>query len=98
MARAEEASGGLRTIETAINVAEKTQNPEPLDWFDWDTLIPELADINGMPVRWLNAKQKVEQLRKGRSQQMETQQMIEGAPAAAAMMKTMMPKQPAGTA
>ncbi len=98
MARAEEASGGLRTIETAINVAEKTQNPEPLDWFDWDTLIPELADINGMPIRWLNAKAKVEQLRKGRSQQMETQQMIEAAPAASNVLKTMMPKQPAGTA
>lgn len=98
MARAEEASGGLRTIETAINVAEKTQNPEPLDHFDWDTLIPELADINGMPIRWLNAKQKVEQIRKARSQQMQTQQMIEAAPAASNVLKTMMPKQPAGTA
>ena len=98
MARAEEASGGLRTIETAINVADKTQNPEALDWFNWDTLIPELADINGMPIRWLNAKQKVEQIRKGRSQQAETQQMIEAAPAASNILKTMMPKQPAGTA
>lgn len=98
MARAEEASGGLRTIETAINVAEKTQNPEPLDWFDWDTLIPELADINGMPIRWLNAKAKVEALRKGRSQQAETQQLIEAAPALSNVAKTVMPKQPAGTA
>lgn len=98
MARAEEASGGLRTIETAINVAEKTQNPEPLDWFDWDTLIPELADINGMPMRWLNAKAKVEELRKGRSQNAQTQQMIEAAPAGSAMLKTMMPKQPMGNA
>lgn len=98
MARAEEASGGLRTIETAINVAEKTQNPEPLDHFNWDVLIPELADINGMPYRWLNDLKTIENIRKGRGQQTETQQMIEAAPAASNVLKTMMPKQPAGTA
>ena len=98
MARAEEASGGLRTIETALNIAEKTQNMAPLDHFDWDVIIPELGDINGMPVSWRNSMQKVEQLRKERSQQMDTQQMIEAAPAASAMLKTMMPKQPVGTA
>jgi hypothetical protein len=42
--------------------------------------------------------QKIDQLRKGRSQQMETQQMIEAAPAASNVLKTMMPKQPVGTA
>lgn len=98
MARAEEASGGLRTIETAINVAEKTQNPEPLDHFNWDVLIPELADINGMPVRWLNDARTVQKIRESRGQQAETQQMIESAPAGAAMLKTLMPKQPAGAA
>jgi hypothetical protein len=94
MARAEEASGGLRTIETAVMVAEKTQNPEPLDHFDWDTIIPELGDINGMPVRWRNAMQKVKEIRDKRGQQQQAQQAIDAAPAGAAMMKTLMPQPP----
>jgi hypothetical protein len=98
MARAEEASGGLRTIESALSVAEKTQNMEPLDHFDWDTIIPELADINGMPVRWRNSMPKVLALRQGRAKQAEMQSMIEAAPAASNMLKTLMPTPPAGRA
>lgn len=97
MARAEEASGGLRTLETALMVAEKAQNPEALDHFNFDEIIPELGDINGMPVRWRNSMQKIQQIRKGRGQQMQTQQMIEAAPSASAVLKTAMPKQPSAT-
>lgn len=92
MARAEEASGGLRTLETALMVAEKSQNPEALDHFNFDEIIPELGDINGMPVRWRNSMQKIQQIRKGRSQQQQAQQAIEAAPAASNMLKTLMPQ------
>lgn len=91
MARAEEAAGGMRTIETALMVVEKTQNMEPLDHFDWDTIVPELADIHGMPVRWRRSLDAVKKIRAGRAQQAETQTALEAAPAAAAMMKTVMP-------
>lgn len=92
MARAEEVSGLMRTVDYLRSVVEVTQNPEPLDHFDWDTIVPEMCDLQAVPVRWRKSLQAVAKLRDGRSQQAETQQMIEAAPAASAMLKTVMPK------
>lgn len=98
MARAEEVSGLMRTVDYLRSVVEVTQNPEPLDHFDWDTIVPEMCDLQAVPVRWRKSLQAVQQIREGRGQQADTQQMIAAAPAAAAMMKTVMPKQPAKVA
>lgn len=84
--RAEEAAGLMRTVETALNVVNVTQNPEPLDFFDWDTIIPEVAEIQGVPFRWMKSIEMVSQVRQGRAQQAQQQQMIQAAPGAAAMM------------
>lgn len=85
--RAEEAAGLMRTVETALNVVNVTQNQEPLDFFDWDTIMPEISEIQGVPAKWMRSMQQVEEIRAGRAQQNQTQQMIQGAPAAAAMIK-----------
>lgn len=85
--RAEEAAGLMRTVETALNVVNVTQNPEPLDFFDWDTIIPEVAEIQGVPFRWMKSLELVNQVRQGRAQQQQQQMMIQAAPGAAAMMK-----------
>lgn len=85
--RAEEASGIMRTIETALQVVNVTQNSEPLDHFNWDTIIPEMSEIQGVPARWMRSAEDIAQIRQGRAQQQEAQQMIQAAPAAAAMMK-----------
>lgn len=85
--RAEEASGLARTVESALNVINITQNPEPLDYFDWDTIMPEIADIQGVPAHWLKTEDQVKQIRAQRSQDKQNQTMIQGAPAAAAMIK-----------
>lgn len=98
MARAEEVSGLMRTVDYLRSVVEVTQNPEPLDHFDWDVIVPEMSDLQAIPVRWRKSLQAVQQLRESRAQQGQEQQMIEAAPAAAAMMKTMMPKPPAQVA
>lgn len=85
--RAEEASGLMRTVESALGVVNVTQNPALLDHFNWDVIIPELAEINAVPVRWTRALDEVQAIRQGRAQQQQEQQAIQAAPAAAAMMK-----------
>jgi hypothetical protein len=85
--RAEEASGVLRTVESALNVVNVTGNAEPLDHFNWDVIMPQLADIHGVPVSWMNSAEKIAEIREARQGATDTQTMIQGAPAAAAMMK-----------
>lgn len=89
--RAEEASGLMRTVEHALSIVNVTQNPEPLDMFNWDEIIPEVADINGMPLRWMRSPGEIAAIREGRAQQAQQQTMIEAAPAAAGLMKAMQP-------
>ena len=91
MARAEEVSGLMRTVDYIKDVVAVTQNPEPLDYFDWDTIVPEMADLQAVPVRWLKTMQGVKEMRDGRAQQAQTQQMIQAAPAAGGLLKTVMP-------
>ena len=85
--RSEEAAGALRTVQWAADIAANTQNPATLDWFNFDEMIPELADINAMPQRWLNDIKTVQQAREGRAQAQQTQQMIEAGPTIAALSK-----------
>jgi hypothetical protein len=90
--RAEEASGLMRTVESAISVSNVTGDPGPLDHFNWDIIIPELSDINAVPVRWRNSQDLISKIREGRAQQQQMQQAIQAAPGAAALMKTQQAK------
>ena len=85
--RAEEAAGISRLMQVAVEVAANTQNPEPLDWFNWDTIIPEMADIQGVPEKWMRTLEEVQGIRQGRNQAAAAQQMIAAAPGAAALVK-----------
>lgn len=85
--RAEEASGLMRSVEFALKVALETQNPEPLDHYDWDVIVPELNDIQAVPERWRRSMAQIRVIRQQRLDAQKTQQNIEAAPAAAAMMK-----------
>lgn len=86
--RAEEASGLMRTVETALQIVNVTQNPEPLDFFDWDTIIPEVSDIQAVPAKWMRSLDQVMAIRQGRAEQAQTQTAIQAAPGAAAMVKS----------
>lgn len=85
--RAEEAAGLARTLETALNVVNITQNPEPLDHFNWDVIMPEVSEIQGVPFRWMKDPKMVQQIRAARAQQQQMAQMTNAAPGAAALMK-----------
>lgn len=86
-ARAEEASGLMRTVESTLNVVNVTGNMEPLDFFDWDTIVPEMSQIQGVPERFMRSKEVVESIRASRAEQAQMQQAIQAGPAAAAMIK-----------
>lgn len=87
--RAEEAAGALRSIGQAVEFATAAQNPEPLDHFNWDVIVPEVSDIYGMPASWRNPPEAIAMKRQERAQQMQTQQVIEAAPALAGAAKAM---------
>lgn len=85
--RAEEASGFLRMIELSLKVAVEAQRPDALDWADFDTAMPDLADIHAVPVKWRNTVDKIQQIRDGRTQAQNTQDQINAAPAVSALLK-----------
>ncbi len=86
--RADEASGFMRTLETAINYSQATQDPSALDWLQIDVAMPEIADIQGTPARWMASPDEVQQKRQGRQQAQAQQQLADAAPAIASILKT----------
>lgn len=85
--RAQEASGFLRTLESVREVVAITQDPSPLDRFNFDTAVPEIADINSTPAHWMSSDDEVAAKRQARADRMKAEQDIQAGPAAAAMMK-----------
>ncbi len=85
-ARAEEAAGLMRTIESVLQVVNITQNPEPLDHFNWDRIIPDVSDIQGVPFKWMSSLDEVSKIRNQRAQDKQHAQMTQAAPAAAALI------------
>lgn len=85
--RAEEASGLMRTLELALKWALEAQDPRPLDHFNPDTIIPDLADIQGVKGHWLNSAEAIQMLREQRASMQQQQMDIAAAPGAAALAK-----------
>lgn len=85
--KAEEASGFLRTLEIAMNVAQIKGDPSVLDRFDLDSALPEINWINAGPARWILSDEQVAEIRAERAQQQQLQFAVDAAPAAAGIMK-----------
>ncbi len=94
MARSEEAAGFMRVVEYTREIFAVTQDPSIMDSFNFDVAIPELADIQAVPTRWIKSVQQVKADRDARAKQMQAQQMIQAAPAMANIAKTVLPKPP----
>jgi hypothetical protein len=94
MARSEEAAGFMRTVDYCKEIFSVTQDPRIMDAFNFDVAIPELADIQAVPMRWMNTAQQMQDIQAGRDQQAQQQQMIQAAPAMANIAKTVLPKPP----
>ncbi|HWU70765.1 MAG TPA: portal protein [Pseudoxanthomonas sp.] len=89
--RAEQAAGIQRSVQFAAEIAGQAQDPSVMDWFNWDTIIPDMVDINGAPFRYVNDPNAVAQKRQARSQQQATEQATQALPGMAAMLKSAAP-------
>lgn len=85
--RAQEASGFLRTVESALQVAQQMQDPSQLDVFAFDRAWPAVAEIQNVPVDWMASPDEIAAKGKNRAQAQQAQQQIQAMPAQAAMMK-----------
>lgn len=87
--KAEWASGAARSIQQFAEMAQLTQDPSYLDYFDMNKAAPELAMIFGTPDSWIRSPEDVAKIRQSRAAAQQQQQAIEAAPAAASVIKTM---------
>ncbi len=85
--KSEQAAGLMRTVNWAAEMASQSQDPTPLDHFEWDVIIPELSHINGVPTKWMKTPERLDQMRQGRAQQQQTQQLLDAGPTIAALQK-----------
>ena len=90
--RADEAAGTMRTFQWASEIAAQTQDPSVMDWFDVDTIVPELLDINGAPFRFVRDPKAVAAIRQGRQQAQASEQMVQALPGIAALQKASTPE------
>lgn len=85
--RAQEAAGFIRTVETAKEIANITQDASYLDPFDFDVAIPEIAAIQNVPEHWMADANKMAARRQQRAKAQQQQAQIQAMPAQAAMLK-----------
>lgn len=85
--RAQDASGFIRTVESVKELVNITQDASLLDPFDFDTAIPAIAEIQGVPESWMADDDAVQKKRQARAKAQQQQQAIQAMPAQAAMMK-----------
>lgn len=97
-ARAQEAAGFMRTIETVKELVNVTQDQSLLFPFAFDRAIPAIAEIQGVPEPWMATQEEVLQKKQAAAQQQQKDDQIKAAPAAAAMMKAQAAVQKAGGA
>lgn len=94
--RAQDAAGFMRSVEGVKEIVAITQDVSLLDRFDFDTAIPEIAEINGVPESWIASDESIAQKRANRAKAAQQQQQVQAMPAQAAMMKAQAVQQQAG--
>lgn len=86
-ARAGQAAGFFRTLENVKEVVAITQDPSPLDNFNIDKAIPDIARIQNVPTAWMADDQTKAVKRKARQQAAQNKQQLDAMPSQAAIMK-----------
>jgi hypothetical protein len=57
-----------------------------LDHFDWDVIVPAVAEVQGVPFHWMKSPDKIAAGRAQRARMMQQQTAIQAAPGAAALI------------
>jgi hypothetical protein len=63
-----------------------------MDVFDFDVALPDLADINAVPFRWIADPAVVAAKRKQRQNAQAVQHLVDSAPAIASTLASVSPK------
>lgn len=87
--RAEQASGALQLVNWLRDIVSVTQDLSVLDRIDFDAMVPDLADISAMPVRWTRDDASFNAVRAQRNQQAKLKQATDAAPALASVAKAL---------
>jgi hypothetical protein len=85
-ARAGEAAGLFRYVDSVRETIAITGDPSPLDYINWDVAAPAIMGINDVPEEWTLDDKAVNDKRKQRAQAAQQKQQIEAMPGQAAMM------------
>lgn len=85
--KSEQSAGIMRVIGWASEIAQQTQDPSSLDWFNVDEIIPDLSFNQGAPFKYINTPDAVQKIRQNRQQQQAIQQVIQAGPTVAAIGK-----------
>ena len=85
--RAQEVAGFGRTMEILTGIVNITQDPTPLDEFNFSKASRDIADIQAVPESWMASPEESQAKKDARQQAMDQQAEIQAAPAAAAMLK-----------
>lgn len=86
-ARAGEAAGFLRTVESAMTIAGQTGDASVLDRFNFDMAYADISRIQDVPESWLHSDGEIIAIRRQRAAAIQQQQEIQALPAQAAMLK-----------
>ena len=86
-AQAQEAAGFMRTVETVKELVAVTQDQSLLDPFNFTEATRGIADIQSVRESWMADDKQIAAKAKNRADAAKRQEMIQAAPAAAAMMK-----------
>jgi hypothetical protein len=87
--KAENAAGFMQTINFVRDIIAVTQDPSPMDNFDFDIAVPAVADIQAVPTSWMASPEKIATARAARAKAQQTEQAIKAGPAAASVAKAL---------
>jgi hypothetical protein len=94
--KADQGVGLLRTIEALAPLAQA--DPAVMDVFNPDEIAPGLAEINGVPAKWIRSKDELDALREGRAQAQQSAQATAAIPAVTGGIKDLAQAQAAAQA
>jgi hypothetical protein len=86
-ARAQEAAGFFRTLEGVKEIVNITGDRRPLYRFNFDRAIPDIMDIQGVPIEWISTDEEVASMEQEAQQNAQDEKNIQAAPAAASIIK-----------
>ena len=94
--RSQEIAGFQRTLESAMTIVNATQDPSILDNFSFDRAMPDIAEIQATPIKWMATDKEIQAKRQQRAEQQKAAAQVQALPAQAAMVKAQAVSQKAG--